>query len=78
MGRGKEAPSSLMMYLHIQWCVRLLRPMISNHAPLINECQRREIWPKWKDAIQVKMDSLTKRKVFETVMPTPPNIKPID
>ena len=56
----------------------LLSPMISNHTPLMNECQRREFWPKWKDAIQVKMDSLTKRKVFELEMPTPPNIKPVD
>ena len=56
----------------------LLSPMISNHAPLMNEYQRREIWPKWKDVIQVKLDSLTKMKVFEPVMPTPPNIKPID
>ena len=31
-----------------------------------------------KDAIQVKMDSITKRNVFELVMPTPPNIKPND
>ena len=30
----------------------------------IAECQQRMDWPKWKDAIQVELDSLTKRKVF--------------
>ena len=31
----------------------------------VEECQRRAYWPKWKDAIQVEFDSLTKRMVFE-------------
>ena len=55
----------------------LLSQMILNHGPLMNECQRREIWPKWKDAIEVKMDSLMKRKVFKLVMPTLSNEDPL-
>ena len=43
-----------------------------------DECQRRENWPKWKDVIQVELDSLTKRKDFGPEMPTPPNIKLVD
>lgn len=37
----------------------------------VDECQRRDDWPKWKEAIQVELDSLTKRKVFGPVVPTP-------
>ena len=35
----------------------------------VEECQRRAYWPKWKDAIQVELDSLTKRMVFEPGVP---------
>ena len=35
----------------------------------VKECQRREYWPKWKYAIQVELDSLTKRMVFEPGVP---------
>ncbi|KAJ9555653.1 hypothetical protein OSB04_010267 [Centaurea solstitialis] len=43
----------------------------------IVECQRRTDWPQWKQAIQDELDSLTKRRVFGPVAPTPPNVKPI-
>jgi hypothetical protein len=43
----------------------------------VDECQRRDDWPKWKQAIQVELDSLTKRKVFGPVVPTPPHVKPV-
>ncbi|KAL5703065.1 hypothetical protein ACHQM5_028201 [Ranunculus cassubicifolius] len=43
----------------------------------VEECQRRADWPKWKEAIQVELDSLAKRKVFGLVAPTPPDIKPV-
>ena len=35
----------------------------------VEECQRRVYWPKWKNAIQVELDSLTKRMVFEPGVP---------
>ncbi|KAK9951191.1 hypothetical protein M0R45_006648 [Rubus argutus] len=43
----------------------------------VAECQRRTDWPKWKQAIQVELDSLAKRSVFGPVAPTPPNVKPV-
>ncbi|PRQ59184.1 putative RNA-directed DNA polymerase [Rosa chinensis] len=43
----------------------------------VDECQRRDDWPKWKEAIQVELDSLTKRKVFGPVVPTPRHVKPV-
>ncbi|KAJ9558226.1 hypothetical protein OSB04_012840 [Centaurea solstitialis] len=43
----------------------------------IVECKRRTDWPQWKQAIQDELDSLTKRRVFGPVAPTPPNVKPI-
>ena len=36
----------------------------------IEECQCRYDWPKWKEAIHVKFDSLVKHKVFEPVVQT--------
>jgi hypothetical protein len=43
----------------------------------VDECQRRDNWQKWKEAIQVELDSLTKRKVFGPIVPTPPHVKPV-
>ena len=43
----------------------------------VEECQRRADWSKWKEVIQVELDSLAKREVFGHVAPTPPNIKPV-
>ncbi|KAK9910978.1 hypothetical protein M0R45_034910 [Rubus argutus] len=42
----------------------------------VDEYQRRDDWPKWKEIIQVELDSLTKRNVFGSVVPTPPHVKP--
>ncbi|KAM2087773.1 hypothetical protein ACFX1T_031921 [Malus domestica] len=38
----------------------------------VNECRRRTDWSNWKQAIQVKLDSFAKRKVFGPIVPTPP------
>ena len=43
----------------------------------IDECRRRTDWSNWKQAIQVELDSLAKRKVFGPIVPTPPRVKPI-
>jgi hypothetical protein len=36
------------------------------------ECKKRSDWNKWKEAIEVELNSLKKRKVFTDVIPTPP------
>ncbi|KAM1059420.1 hypothetical protein TB2_023718 [Malus domestica] len=36
----------------------------------VDECRRRTDWSNWKQAIQVELDSLTKRKVFGPVILT--------
>ncbi|PRQ50148.1 putative RNA-directed DNA polymerase [Rosa chinensis] len=43
----------------------------------VAECQQRADWPKWKEAIQAELDSLTKRQVFGPVVLTPPSVKPV-
>ena len=43
----------------------------------VDECRRRADWSNWKQAIQVELDSLAKRKVFGPVVPTPPHVKPV-
>ncbi|KAM2595778.1 hypothetical protein TB2_040288 [Malus domestica] len=40
-----------------------------------DECQRRIDWSNWKQAIQVELDSLAKRKVFGPVPLTSPYVK---
>ncbi|KAJ9562984.1 hypothetical protein OSB04_008144 [Centaurea solstitialis] len=37
----------------------------------VNECMHRKDWPKWKDAKQTELNSLTKREVFGPVVRTP-------
>jgi hypothetical protein len=44
-----------------------------NHKTMI-ECKGRLDWNKWKEAIEAKLNSLKKRKVFTDVIPTPPRI----
>jgi hypothetical protein len=41
------------------------------------ECKKRSDWDKWKEAIEVEIDSLNKRNVFSAVRPTPPGILPV-
>ena len=43
----------------------------------MNECRKMNDWPKWKEAIQIELNSLTKREVFGSVVETPRNIKPV-
>ncbi|KAM1683262.1 hypothetical protein ACFX14_034438 [Malus domestica] len=43
----------------------------------VDECQRRTDWSNWKQAIQVELDMLEKRKVFRPIIPTPPHVKPV-
>ena len=41
------------------------------------ECQRRNDWIKWKDAMQVELNSLSKRKVFGVIVLKPEAVKPV-
>ncbi|RVW31501.1 Copia protein [Vitis vinifera] len=49
---------------------------IPNHEN-VEECRHRNDWPKWKEAIQAELNSLTKREVFEPVVQTPEDVKPV-
>ncbi|KAM1466174.1 hypothetical protein ACFX1X_045115 [Malus domestica] len=40
-----------------------------------DECQRRTDWSNWKQAIQVELDSLVKRKVFRPIVLTARHVK---
>ena len=49
-----------------------------DHKPQnMKECRHRNDWPKWKEAIQAKLNSLTKQEVFGPVVQTPENVKPV-
>jgi hypothetical protein len=41
------------------------------------ECKKRSDWDKWKEAVEVEIASVNKRKVFSAVRPTPPGILPV-
>ncbi|KAM1234377.1 hypothetical protein ACFX2J_003965 [Malus domestica] len=43
----------------------------------IDKCRRRTDWSNWKQAIQEKLDSLAKRKVFGPIVLTPLSVKPV-
>lgn len=43
----------------------------------VKECRRRDDWPKWKEAIQYELNSLSKREVFGPVVQTSNSVKPI-
>ncbi|KAL6328034.1 hypothetical protein AAG906_033301 [Vitis piasezkii] len=43
----------------------------------VEECRHRNDWPKWKEAIQAELNSLTKQKVFGLVVQTPEDVKPV-
>ena len=43
----------------------------------MEECLHRNDWSKWKEAMQAKLNSLTKREVFGPIVQTLENVKPI-
>ena len=47
-----------------------------DHEPkTMDECRKRNDWPKWKEAIQIELNSLAKQEVFGLVVQTPGVIK---
>ena len=43
----------------------------------LSNIDKRCDWPKWQEAIQSELNSLTKREVFGPVVQTPSDVKPI-
>ncbi|WCJ38518.1 Retrovirus-related Pol polyprotein from transposon RE1 [Euphorbia peplus] len=43
----------------------------------VEECRNRDDWPKWKNAIQAELDSLSKREVFGPIVRTPKGVMPV-
>ena len=43
----------------------------------IYECTQRSDWIKWKEAINVELNSLKKRDVFGPIVRTPYDVKPV-
>ena len=43
----------------------------------IEECRHRDDWPKWKDAIEEELNSLSKHEVFGPIVRTPDGVKPV-
>ena len=49
-----------------------------DHEPLsIGQCKQRNDWPKWKEAIEAELISLSKREVFRPIVRTPEGVKPV-
>ena len=49
-----------------------------DHEPTsIYECTQRSDWIKWKEAINVELESLKKRGVFGPIRLTPRDVKPV-
>ena len=50
-----------------------------DHEPQsIIECQQRNDWPKWQEAIQSELNSLAKREDFGPIVQTPNGIKSVN
>ena len=43
----------------------------------MDECQCRNDWPMWKEAIQAELNSLSKREVFGPVVQTSKGVMPV-
>ena len=43
----------------------------------MNECRKRNDWPKWREAMQAELHSLIKQDVFGPIVQTPASIKPV-
>ena len=49
-----------------------------DHEPKsVDECRRRNDWPKWKDAIQAELSSLEKFHAFGPIAHTLEDVKPV-
>jgi hypothetical protein len=56
----------------------MVADLLNDHDPkTMAECKQCSDWIKWKEAIDVELDSLRKREVFSNVIPTPPRTHPV-
>ena len=53
----------------------IMRNYENQEPQIVDECQKKKDWPKWKETIQTELNSLAKWKVFGPVAQTPRNIK---
>ena len=43
----------------------------------MEECQHINDWPKWKEVMQAKLNSLMRQEVFGFIVQTPKGVKPV-
>ena len=60
-----------------QVAMYIMRNDEDQESQIMDECQKRNDWPKWKETIQTKQNSLAKREVFGPTVQTLRNIKSV-
>jgi hypothetical protein len=56
----------------------MVTDLLNDHDPkTMTKCKQCSDWIKWKEAIEVELDSLRKREVFSNIIPTPPRTYPV-
>ena len=77
--RRNKGPSDIIIdnIFAFQVAMDIMRNDEYQELQTVNECRKMNDWPKWKEAIQTELNSLTKREVCWPIVQTPGNIKPI-
>ena len=57
--------------------IKILKEEDDDEPHSVDECRSKHDWLKWKEAIQVELDSLEKHKIFRPAVPTPNDVKPV-
>ena len=63
--------------LMFQVVMDIMRNDEDQEPQTVDECQKRNDWPKWKETIQIELNSLAKQGLFGPVIQTHDNIKPV-
>ena len=75
---GIEIKLLLTTYFSIEVALDITISNDNEYEPqTIDECQRRNDWPMWKEVIQVELNLLSKREVFGPVVWTPKGVMPV-
>ncbi|CAL9025327.1 unnamed protein product [Prunus brigantina] len=77
MNCGTVVKWSLMIFFSSAVAAEIIKGHEDIEPRYVDECKERPDWPKWKDAIQVELNSLEKRGVFGPVVQTPQGVKPM-
>ncbi|CAH9105734.1 unnamed protein product, partial [Cuscuta epithymum] len=72
-----EIEMILMLMIYFSYAIATNIMNEHNDNEPIDECRRRNDWPKWNEAIQVELKSLEKRNVFGPIVHTPKGVKPV-